>query len=72
MASKLVESVERIIVEALARQQEWADGQLRYDATEPDSEDVTRNVILAVADELEQANMTWQAVKWLRAQAGEE
>ena len=61
----------RIIIRALAQPSKAARLNLAEEE-DPDSLDVTRRVINATADELEQANMTWQAVKWLRAQAEEE
>ena len=71
----IVESVERIVVEALARQYSWAlRATLRG---EPDSEVVTRDIINAIADELErERGFSWEtrpnyspAIQWLRSQA---
>ena len=76
MASEMVEleeKVERIIIRALAQQDKAA-----CSGPEPDSLDVTRQVILVVADELEKKLLREvpgghppMPYEWLRAQAGD-
>ena len=79
----LVESVENIVVSALARQDEWGEWQYGHgggekgEPTEPDSSVVTRDIINAIADVLEEVEAdksgpfrNMNAVSdWLRSQA---
>lgn len=75
----LIESVENIVVGALAQQDRFAR---RGDSIEPDSRVVTRDVLNAIADELNveqqndnvRGNMAahYRSALWLRAQAKEE
>ena len=79
MESELVEDVERIIIRALAQQSKAARLNLAEEE-DPDSLDVTRQVINAIADEMDAESdkglpdsyELFRSVRWLRAQAGEE
>ena len=74
----VVESVDEIVVEALARQYSFARHQ--NDHLEPDSEMVTRDIINAIADVLDREARVLDVssmdgvgyrivTKWLRSQA---
>ena len=81
----LIESVESIVVSALARQDEWGEWQYGHgggekgEPTEPDSSVVTRDIILAVADVLDTNGEDYRthagphvhstSSDWLRSQA---
>ena len=76
MASEMVESVERIIIRALAQQSKAARLNLAEEE-DPDSLDVTQQVIHVIANGLKKKLLrevpgghTPLPYEWLRAQAG--
>ena len=77
IAEGLPESVKRIVVEALEQQDRWTreDTGLVFAAPkvdEPDSVEVTREILEAVADALEkQWGGSSSVARWLRSQAQE-